>query len=185
MEYNSCCLCIKAVVQYITKGSGAMREKSPRYAEYMSNVSDVLSSPCIQRLDGFDQHMGTTRLDHSISVSYKSYALARLLGWDYRAAARAGLMHDMFYYNFKETDFSAREHCRLHPQIAFRNAKRNFTLTKLEGDIIKSHMWLATWTLPRHKEAYLVTMVDKYCATVEFFKGLFHMIVRIGKSKAT
>lgn len=153
-----------------------MREKSARYAEYMNNVSDVLSSPCIQRLEGFDQHMGTTRLSHSINVSYKSYALARLFGWDYRAAARAGLMHDMFYYNFREAGFSAREHCRRHPEIAFQNAKRNFTLTKLEGDIIRSHMWLATWTPPRHKEAYLVTMVDKYCAAEEFFAGLIRKI---------
>lgn len=149
-----------------------MRENSLRYAEYMANVADVLNAPCIQRLDNFDQHMGTTRLSHSINVSYKSYALARLFGWDYRAVARAGLMHDMFYYNFRDKGISAREHCRLHPKIAFRNAKRNFTLTKLEGDIIKSHMWLATWTLPRHKEAYLVTMVDKYCAAAEFFAGV-------------
>lgn len=139
-------------------------------------MRDVLNSPSIQRLDNFNQHMGTTRLSHSINVSYKSYRVAKLFGWDYRAVARAGLMHDMFYYNFKETDYSAREHCRIHPQIAYRNAKRNFSLTKLEGDIIKSHMWLATWTRPRHKEAYLVTMVDKYCAMAEFFKGLYRVV---------
>ncbi|MCH5186867.1 MAG: hydrolase [Oscillospiraceae bacterium] len=162
----------------VRKGCGKVRENSPKYAEYMANVADVLSAPCIQRLDDFMQHMGTTRLSHSINVSYKSYALARLFGWDYRAAARAGLMHDMFYYNFKETGYSAREHCRLHPEIAYRNAKRNFTLTKLEGDIIRSHMWLATWTPPRHREGYLVTMVDKYCAVEEFFAGLLRKIVK-------
>lgn len=151
-----------------------MDNLSPRFTEYISNVHDVLNSPCIQRLKNYNQHMGTTRLSHSISVSYKSYLLARFFGWDYRAVARAGLMHDMFYYNFKESSYSAREHCRLHPQIAFHNAKKNFNITKLEGDIIKNHMWLATWTRPRHKEAYLVTMVDKYCAVEEFFKGLYH-----------
>lgn len=152
-----------------------MNKNAPRYAEYIADVADVLNAPCIKRLDNYNQHMGTTRLSHSISVSYKSFTLARLLGWDSRAVARAGLMHDMFYYNFRDTDYTAKEHCRLHPQIAFRNAKRHFNLSKLEGDIIKSHMWLATWTKPHHKEAYLVTAVDKYCAVAEFFKGLFHM----------
>lgn len=154
-----------------------MNRLSSRFTEYISSVRDVLDSPCIQRLGDYNQHMGTTRLSHSISVSYKSYLLARFFGWDYRAVARAGLMHDMFYYNFKESSYSAREHCRLHPQIAFQNAKKNFNITKLEGDIIKNHMWLATWTRPRHKEAYLVTMVDKYCAVEEFFKGLYHRVV--------
>lgn len=154
---------------------------SQRYCEYIFNVRDVLSSPCIQRLGGFDQHMGTSRLSHSISVSYKSFLLARFLGWDFRAAARAGLMHDMFYYNFKETHYSAKEHCRLHPQIALANARQNFALSQVESDIIQKHMWLATWTLPKYKEAYLVTFVDKYCATTEFFKGIFIKIYHLHK----
>ncbi len=150
-----------------------MNHFSKRYLEYISNVKDVINAPCIQQLGNFDQHMGTSRLTHSISVSYKSFVLARFFGWDSRAAARAGLMHDMFYYNFKETDISAREHCRMHPQIALENAKKYFSVSTVESDIIKKHMWLATWTLPKYKETYLVTLVDKYCATVEFFKGLF------------
>ncbi len=151
-----------------------IKRKNKRYLEYIANVGDVITAPCIQMLSGFNQHMGTSRLNHSISVSYKSFLLARLLGWDCRAAARAGLMHDMFYYNFKETGISAREHCRSHPKIALTNAKKFFTLSNIESDIIQKHMWLATWTLPKYKEAYLVTLVDKYCATVEFFKGIFN-----------
>lgn len=151
-----------------------IKRSDKRYLEYISNVSDVINAPCIQMLGSFDQHMGTSRLSHSISVSYKSFLLARLLGWDFRAVARAGLMHDMFYYNFKEQGISAREHCRSHPKIALNNAEKFFTLSNIESDIIQKHMWLATWTLPKYKESYLVTIVDKYCAAAEFFKGIFH-----------
>ncbi len=150
-----------------------MRRRSKPYNDYLNSVNDVMISPSIQKLENYDQHMGTSRLSHSISVSYKSYRLARLLGWDAKAVARAGLMHDMFYYNFREAGFTAREHCRIHPQIALNNARRNFAVSNLESDIIRAHMWLATNTRPRYKEAYLVTMVDKYCAVEEFFKGLF------------
>ncbi len=142
------------------------------YSDYMDHVRDVLRSPSIQRLEDFDQHMGTTRLRHSFNVSYKSYVLAKKLGWDSRAVARAGLMHDMFYYNFRDTDYTAREHCRIHPQIALENARSNFELSGKESDIIRSHMWLTAKPRPGCKESYLVTMVDKYCAAQEFCKGV-------------
>ncbi len=146
---------------------------SRRYAEYEGRVKDILYSPSMERLKAYNQHMGTSRFTHSLAVSYKSYIIARLLGWNSLAVARAGLMHDMFYYNFRDAGFTAREHCRIHPKIALNNAKRNFTVSDLESEIILDHMFLASWTPPRHKEAYLVTMVDKYCATAELFKGLF------------
>ncbi len=146
------------------------------YSDYMDHVRDVLRSPSIQRLEEFDQHMGTTRLRHSFNVSYRSYVLAKKLGWDSRAVARAGLMHDMFYYNFRDTDYTAREHCRIHPQIALENAKKNFELSGKESDIIRSHMWLTAKPRPGCKESYLVTMIDKYCAAQEFCKGVITKI---------
>ncbi len=152
--------------------------KIRRYAQYLNTVKDVITSPDIRRLEKYDQHMGTSRLSHSVNVSYKSYRLASLLGWNAPAAARAGLMHDMFYYNFKEVGFTAREHCRIHPQIALYNARQSFDISPLESDIISAHMWLAAGKRPKYKEGYLVTMVDKYCAAEEFFKGIFKKIRR-------
>ena len=149
-----------------------MKESGKLYDEYMELVADIILSPEIQRLENYDQHMGTSRLMHSINVSYDSYVLARFLGWNAEAAARAGLMHDMFYYNFRDVGYTAREHCREHPRIALENASRRFELTELEKDIIRAHMWLTTRTWPRYKESYLVTLVDKYCALEEFFRGL-------------
>ena len=36
-----------------------------------------------------------------------------------------------------------------------------------EKDIIINHMWPVTVKLPRTKEAFILTLVDKYCATYE------------------
>ncbi len=42
----------------------------------------------------------------------------------------------------------------------------------MEKDIIKKHMWPMTAVPPKYKESFIVTCVDKYCATIEFFKYL-------------
>ena len=52
------------------------------------------------------------------------------------------------------------------------NSLKNFTLNDLEKDVIVKHMWPLTIKFPKYKESYIVTFVDKYCATVEFFKYL-------------
>lgn len=42
-----------------------------------------------------------------------------------------------------------------------------FDLNDMEKDIIINHMWPVTIKLPRTKEAFILTLVDKYCATYE------------------
>lgn len=56
--------------------------------------------------------------------------------------------------------------------IALRNALDIFELNDMEKDIIKKHMWPMTAVPPKYKESFIVTCVDKYCATIEFFKYL-------------
>ena len=153
----------------------SVNQTKARSLEYAELIRGTLRNPSIQKLSNYTQHLGTNRLQHSINVSYMAFVIAKKLKWDYIAVARAGLMHDMFYYEYKESGLTAREHCKLHPQIALRNAARNFALSELESDIISSHMWIAVWTLPKYKEAYLVTLIDKYCALEEVILSLLHM----------
>jgi len=58
-------------------------------------------------------------------------------------------------------------HGFVHPGIAVQNANEYFSLNNIEKDIIEKHMWPLTLRLPRYKEAYVVLMVDKYCAFSE------------------
>ena len=47
---------------------------------------------------------------------------------------------------------------------ALREAEARFDLTDKEKDIIVKHMWpLSPW-MPRYKESFTVSMMDKYCA---------------------
>lgn len=135
--------------------------------EYLSYVGDLLEKEEVQKLKDFTQHHYTTRLDHCISVSYKSYCLAKKFNGDARATARAGLLHDLFYYDWRDTKFDEGTHAYVHPRLAVKNAEKLTELSDLERDIIIKHMWLATAALPKYKESYIVTFVDKYCACQE------------------
>ena len=68
--------------------------------EYVSIVADLLAQPAVQKLANYTQHHHSTRLQHSIAVSYDSYKIAKKMHLDYRSTARAGLLHDLFYYDF-------------------------------------------------------------------------------------
>ncbi|KRL98022.1 HD domain-containing protein [Liquorilactobacillus satsumensis] len=135
--------------------------------EYLQYVGDLLATPEVQRLANFKQHYFSNRLEHSISVSYASYCIAKKMHLNAKATARAGLLHDLFYYDWRTTKFSNGTHAWIHPRIAVRNAEKITHLTKMERDIIIKHMWGATIAPPRYLEGYIVTMVDKYEATSE------------------
>ena len=134
--------------------------------EYMQHVGHLIDTARVQRLGEITHHYHSTRLEHSINVSYTSYKLAKRLGWDAKSTARGGLLHDLFYYDWRDTKFN-KSHAWIHPRIAVRNAQKVTTLNKIEKDIIVKHMFGATVAPPRYKESWIVTCVDKYWAVRE------------------
>lgn len=150
-----------------------MKQNWQEDAEYMSYVEDLMFTDEVQQLAEFKQHHFSTRLEHSISVSYLSYRLAKKWNGDVRSTARAGLLHDLFFYDWRTEDFDGGTHAYVHPRVAVKNAEKLTELNDLERDIIIKHMWLATIAPPRYKESYIVTMVDKYCAVNEVCAPLY------------
>ena len=78
----------------------------PRDPEYLALVQDILEHPLVRSMEAYTQHGETSCLRHSINVSYLSYLYCRDHGWQARAAARAGLLHDLFLYDWH---FHAKE----------------------------------------------------------------------------
>ena len=68
---------------------------------YMECVFDIFENEKVKKLDRCEQHNHTSRLQHSINVSYYSFLICHKFGWDYRSAARAGLLHDLFFYDWR------------------------------------------------------------------------------------
>lgn len=142
---------------------------------YISCIQDLLELEDVKNLDNYHQHLNTSRLQHSINVSYYTFLCCKALGFDYRSGARAGILHDLFLYDWRVERQPEGRHAYAHPKVALRNAKKNVDLNPIEIDAIIKHMWPLTPIPPRYKEAFVLTMMDKYCAILEVFYQSFYM----------
>lgn len=145
------------------------KEVNNNYDEYMDCVNDLIQHEIVKSMENFIQHSNINCLEHSISVSYYSYTICKLFGLDYRSAARGGLLHDLFLYDWHITKTRNGLHGFTHPYTALENAKKYYILNELEEDIIVKHMWPLTIRPPKYKESFIVSAVDKYCSTKEIF----------------
>ena len=157
---------------------------------YYQLVSDILEHTDIQALKQYRHHRYTTRFQHSLNVSYYNYLVCRFFHWDAVSAARAGLLHDLYFYETADYDRAAssdqKSHSAHHPEVAMRNAVTRFALNSREMDMITKHMWPVTHSMPNYKESYVITIVDKYAATLEFFAlGMRKMMGRMRRKKMT
>lgn len=140
--------------------------------EYLSIINKIMNNNAFKELEKIKHH-NTNRLNHSIKVSYYSYKIAKKLKLDYEETAVGGLLHDFYTdkisdcNNFKDKLllFSSK-----HPKDAVNNAISNFDLTEKEINIIKTHMFPMNYRIPKYKESWLVSIVDKILSFKEFYK---------------
>ena len=136
--------------------------------EYMNIVKDIISNEMVQKMKLYRQHYNVSCFDHCLFVSYNMYLICKKHNLDYESGARAGLVHDLFLYDWrKRQDGRKGLHAYTHPKTAYENAKKIFDLNEIEKDIILKHMWPVTISLPKYKESFLITYVDKYFAYAE------------------
>lgn len=126
-------------------------------------VGDLNARSQVQRLRQFRHHRSGSRYDHVVLVAYLSFVLARRFHWDSQAAARAGLLHDLFW---SDCDRSWKL-CMHHPEQALENANKLTQLSPKEQNIILSHMWPVGRHLPRYREAWLVDAMDDLVAILD------------------
>ena len=136
-------------------------------AAFLDCVAPLLESPQVQSMKQWRHHFSITCYEHSLFVSYTAFRLARRFGWDERAAARAGLLHDLYLYDPRDKSAHPGSQCFDHPRAAARNAEQVTKLSDKERNIILSHMWPLGGALPRSLEALLVDLVDTFCAGLE------------------
>lgn len=144
------------------------------YKEFYETIKDIAEHPVVRQMKRYPQHGNTSCYKHCLRVAFHNYMLCKKLKLDARSAARAGMLHDLFLYDWhthaKET--GERWHGLKHPETAYRNAKKLVKLNKIEADVIRSHMWPVTLRhIPKTKEGWVTVLTDKYAGAVETGQG--------------
>ena len=141
--------------------------------DFLQTTRELLESGQVRMMGRWKHHGPISTLDHSLFVAYLSYRAAKVLGLDARAAARGGLLHDLYLYDSRDKSAHPGWQCFDHPRAAAQNAQALTELSPKERNIILSHMWPLGGALPRSPEAWLVDLVDTICAGLEVFR-IYH-----------
>lgn len=139
--------------------------------EYKICISDLFQDESVLSMRKYIHHGNINCLEHSLNVSYKSFLISRRLKLDYKSAARGGLLHDFYLYDWHITKSKNGLHGYTHPTSALKNANERFELNNIEKDIILKHMWPLTLNLPKYKESFIICLIDKYCSLVEIIRS--------------
>ncbi|SKC01436.1 uncharacterized protein SAMN06296386_113104 [Lachnospiraceae bacterium] len=148
-----------------------MKERIRKYG------SDILNHETYATLSTYMQHGSVSVMEHCLRVAETSL---RISDWmkrhkiecHERELVRGALLHDYFLYDWHNTTlkYSLKHgfHGFTHARIALNNASRDYQLNEIEKDIILKHMFPLNLTaVPGYREAWIVTMADKYCSLME------------------
>lgn len=139
--------------------------------EFNLIITDIENNDTVKLMKNFKQHYDTSCYDHCRNVAFYSYLICRKFNLDFEAAARSGMLHDLFLYDWHEKRVNRKGlHGFTHPRTALDNSNKLFILSDKEQDIILKHMWPITIVLPKYKESYIVSCVDKFCALKESYE---------------
>ena len=138
--------------------------------EYISIVSDLLKQEKVLKMKQYRQHYHVSCFDHCLFVSYNTYRICKKYNLDYISAARAGLLHDLFLYDWRKRENGRKRfHAFRHGKLAYEQATTFIDLNDKEKDMIIKHMWPVTPAFPKYKETFVIIYVDKYFAIAEAF----------------
>ena len=151
--------------------------------EFFPMIQDILDNPVFQQLKDLSHHGPDNSVyEHSLATARRAYRLGKgvcLKEDELRSLTRAALLHDFFGYDWHDgwyKEFVSRYrgfkrlthmHAFLHGRIAARRAKIYFDLSPEQCAAIASHMFPLSTSLPRGRQAWLLTLADKMVASRE------------------
>lgn len=144
-------------------------------AEFEAAIKEVVENEEVKKMTAFNHHSHTNCFKHSLHVAFYNYKICRFFGLDAKAAARAGMLHDLFLYDWHERKVRINNtlHGFSHPYTALHNANKNFELNDKEKDIIEKHMFPLTPRFPKYKETVIIILTDKFCSVCEVMDRFF------------
>ena len=137
--------------------------------DFNSLISDIINNKKFNKLDK-ELHHGITRYAHSMRVAKWTYMICKLFNMKNKDnTTRAALLHD-FYTDKDLEGNSSVKRLGLHPNMALENSIKYYKLDDIQKDIIKTHMFPCNFDIPKYKESWLVSGVDKLVSTYEMLR---------------
>lgn len=141
-----------------------------KYEEIIKTYADdILNHENILSQKKYIQHGKISIYEHTYKVTIEALKLSEKLklNVDKKSLVRGCLLHDYFLYDWHENDKSHRLHGFSHAKRALDNAKKDFELNKIEGNMIYTHMFPLNLRIPKYKESMLLCLADKISAVKE------------------
>lgn len=146
------------------------------FNEFEMIINDIITNKQVLKMKNYRQHCDTNTYDHCYNAAKYCYKICKKLNLDYKSATRAAMLHDFFLYDWRTSRKTRKYksfHAFVHGKVAYENASELFLLNEKEKDIIIKHMWPVSFDIPRSREAFILTFVDKYCAISEVSSYIF------------
>jgi len=142
---------------------------------YIFIVKEILNHEEFIKRKTYCHHEDRSVYTHSLSVSIRSYKIAKFLRLDKNRIAIGGLLHDFYYEDWQKNKSKKpflKQHGFIHPKEALENSKKYFPtmIDKKTSNIIVRHMFPLTLIPPFFIESWIVTIIDKY-VSFEIFKN--------------
>lgn len=142
--------------------------------ERFNNLSkDLLQNKDVLRMQDYIQHGKVSTYSHCIEVAKTALRLNTILNMhaDEKILVEAGILHDFYLYDWHDASIKVplfKMHGFTHAKKASENAKNLIKVDDKTCKAIESHMWpLNITSLPLSKEAWLLCIADKICASKE------------------
>lgn len=143
------------------------KHKEEYKKEFYEIVEPIITHEEFQKRKDYPHHINESVYDHVLRVAYDCFELGKLFHLDYESLAIAGLLHDFYekpwQYDTEKKPLLQR-HGFTHAKNAVKNAKRVFgteVVTPKVESIMITHMFPLNKRIPRNREAWLITLVDK------------------------
>ena len=136
---------------------------------FYSLIKDITDNKDFNRLNK-ELHHGITRYDHSMRVAKWTYQICDKFNIkSINETTRAALLHD-FFVDADLADENGVQRLKDHPSKALENSLKYYDLNNVQQDIIKSHMFPCNSIVPKYKESWLVSGIDKVVGAYEMLR---------------
>lgn len=172
---------VASLIQYINAyivNKNQKKNVQKENKEYYEIVKPILESEEFLKRKEYPHHYNESVYEHTLRVSYDCYKIGKKRNLDYKALAIAGLLHD-FYEKPWQSDFEHKPFLQKHGFTHAENARKNalkffpeLMNEKIES-MISTHMFPLNKKIPKYKESWILTLVDK-ADSIDF---LFHPLM--------